>query len=81
MIERLIVLKNKLTEKANYYSNLGFPILANEYSEVVNFLSEMKDVLTERDELVARVQYFEEQERSRKEKIRAAQEGESDNEV
>ena len=61
MLNRIGELKNKATERANYYSNIGFPNLANEFTELVNILNEMEDIVREREELKARVQVLEEQ--------------------
>ena len=70
MIEKISALKNKATERANYYSKIGFPNLANEFTELVNILNEMEDIVRERDALK------EEQEQ----RLRAARE-KFDNEV
>lgn len=61
MINRIGELKNKATERANYYSNISFPNLANEFTELVNILNEMEDIVREKEELKARVQVLEEQ--------------------
>ena len=54
MKERLIELKNKATERANYYKKISFPNLANEFTELVNILNEMENIVKERDELKTR---------------------------
>lgn len=45
MKERLIALKNKATERANYYSGIGFTILAEEFTEFANFLNEIENTI------------------------------------
>lgn len=51
MIERITELKNKATERANYYSRIDFPNLANEFTELVNILNDMEAIVRERDAL------------------------------
>lgn len=55
MINKIIELKNKATERANYYSNLDFTHLAEEFTEFANFLAEMETVVRERDELQEKI--------------------------
>jgi len=43
MKERLVELKNKATERANYYAGLGFLRLASEFTEFANFLNEIEN--------------------------------------
>ena len=76
MKERLVELKNKATERANYYSNLDFCILANEFTEFANFLNEIENVIEDNEKLRARVQTLEEEARERMEIARAAHETE-----
>ena len=61
MIERINALKNKATERANYYTKIDFPNLANEFTELVNILNEMEAIVKEKEELKARVQALEEE--------------------
>ena len=42
MINRINELRNKAIERANYYSNIDFPNLANEFTNVLNILNEME---------------------------------------
>jgi len=42
MIERIIELKSIISQRANYYSNIGFTNLANEFTNVLNILNEME---------------------------------------
>jgi hypothetical protein len=42
MIERIIELKSIISQRANYYSNIGFANLANEFTNVLNILNEME---------------------------------------
>lgn len=51
MIERINELKNKATERANYYTRLDFPNLAGEFTEFANILNEIEDVVRERNML------------------------------
>lgn len=51
MLNRIVELKNKATERANYYNKIDFPNLANEFTELVNILNEMEAIVRERDEL------------------------------
>ena len=74
MIEKISALKNKATERANYYSRINFPNLAGEFTELVNILVEMEEIVKERDELKARIQAMEEEAREKKAEARAAQE-------
>lgn len=60
MLNRIAELKNKATERANYYNKIDFPNLANEFTELVNILNEMEDIVKEKEELKARVQILEE---------------------
>lgn len=55
MINKITELKNKATERANYYSNLDFTHLAEEFTEFANFLAEMENVVLERDELQEKI--------------------------
>lgn len=56
MLNRIAELKNKATERANYYSRIDFPNLANEFTELVNILNEMEAIVKEKDELKAQIQ-------------------------
>jgi hypothetical protein len=67
MIETIHELKQKATERADYYSRINFPNLANEFTELVNILNEMEAIVTERDELKARVQIITEEARAARE--------------
>ncbi len=58
--ERLDELKSKVSQRTNYYSNIGFDALANEFMNVGIFLAEIEDVIKENEELKARVQALEE---------------------
>ena len=51
MINKITELKSKATEKANYFSKVGFTHLPEEFTEFANFLAEMENVVRERDEL------------------------------
>ena len=62
MINKIAELKHKTTERANYYSRLGFTHLAEEFTEFVNFLSEMETVVRERDELQEKIIKMEQKE-------------------
>lgn len=69
--ERLAQLKIAITERANYYSNIGFINLANEFTNVGNFLAEIEDVIKNNEELKARIRILEE-------KVTPAQQEETD---
>jgi hypothetical protein len=56
MLKRINELKNKATERANYYTKIDFPNLANEFTELVNILNEMEAIVKEKDELKAQIQ-------------------------
>lgn len=53
--ERLSGIKMLINERANYYSNIGFDNLANEFANVENFLSEIEEVLEENEKLKAQL--------------------------
>ena len=53
--ERFAQLKIAITERADYYSNIGFTNLANEFTNVGNFLAEIEDVIKENEELKAQI--------------------------
>ena len=55
MINKITELKNKATERANYYSKLDFTHLAEEFTEFAIFLAEMENVVRERDELQEKI--------------------------
>lgn len=59
MIEKISALKNKAIERANYYTKIDFPNLANEFMELVNILNEMENIVKEREELKAQIQILE----------------------
>lgn len=42
MINRAHELKNKATERAEYYNKIGFSNLAKEFTEFANFLAEIE---------------------------------------
>lgn len=44
MIERIQELKNIITQRINYYSNIGFTALANEFTNVLNILTEIENM-------------------------------------
>ena len=58
--EKLAQLKFAIIERTDYYSNIGFINLANEFTAVGNFLAEIENVIKENEELKARVQTLEE---------------------
>ena len=60
MVNRIATIKQKATERANYYSNIGFINLANEFTNIGNFLAEIENVIKENEELKARIQVLEE---------------------
>ena len=76
MLNRISELKNKATERANYYNKISFPNLASEFTELVNILNEMENIVKERDELKAQVQVLEEKARESVLQARAARDGE-----
>ena len=76
MINRINELRNKATERADYYTKIDFPNLAGEFTELVNILNEMEDIVKEKEELRARVQVYEDEARQKMEIARAAREGE-----
>ena len=59
MKERLIELKNRFTEKANYFKKISFDVLSNDFSEFVKFLNEIEKIIEENEKLKARVQTLE----------------------
>ena len=67
MIEKIHELKIKSTERAEYYTKLNFVNLAAEFTALVNILSEMEAIVTERDELKARIQIMTEEARAARE--------------
>ena len=76
MIERINALKLKATERADYYSRIDFPNLANEFTELVNILVEIEAIVKEKDELKARVQVKEAESREKVFKAATARDGE-----
>ena len=56
MKERIEQLKSIITQRANYYSNIGFNNLANEFTNILNILNEIELMVEETEELSARVQ-------------------------
>lgn len=73
MIEKINELKNKATERANYYTKIDFPNLAGEFTELVNILNEMENIVKEKDALKARVQILEEKTKTQAAIIESAQ--------
>lgn len=63
MLNRIDELRNKATERAQYYNRIDFINLAAEFTQLVNILNEMEAIVRERDELRARVQLLEEKAR------------------
>ena len=76
MLERIYELKNKAIERANYYTKIDFPNLAGEFTELVNILNEMENIVKEKEELKARIQVLENEAREKITLARAAREGE-----
>ena len=60
MIEKISALRNKATERANYYTKIDFPNLANEFTELVNILNEMEAIVRERDALKEEINRYNE---------------------
>ena len=56
MIKRCEELKNHCNERANYYSKLDFTILAEEFSSVANFLTEIEEIIKNYEEMRESVQ-------------------------
>lgn len=61
MIKRCEELKNHCNERANYYSKLDFTILAEEFSSVANFLTEIEEVIKNYEKMRESVQATETQ--------------------
>lgn len=59
--ERLSEIKMLINERTNYYSNIGFINLANEFANVENILNEIEAIAKENDELRAQIQALEAQ--------------------
>ena len=57
--ERLSEIKMLINERTNYYSNIGFVNLANEFTILGNFVAEVEDLIKETEELKARIQTME----------------------
>lgn len=76
MINRISELRNKATERANYYTKIDFPNLANEFTELVNILNEMENIVRERDELKAQIQIMEKETIEKRQEIIASREAE-----
>ena len=57
--ERLSEIKMLINERTNYYSNIGFVNLANEFTILGNFVTEVEDLIKETEELKARIQAME----------------------
>ena len=53
MINRINELRNKATERAQYYASISFINLAAEFTQLVNILNEMEAIVRERDALKA----------------------------
>ena len=53
MINRINELRNKATERAQYYASISFINLTTEFTQLVNILNEMEAIVRERDELKA----------------------------
>ena len=49
MLNRVIELKNKATERANYYSRIDFTALANEFTEFANILTEIEKYIKNKE--------------------------------
>lgn len=59
MIKRCEELKNHCNERANYYSKLDFTVLAEEFSSVANFLTEIEEIIKNYEEMREAVQVTE----------------------
>lgn len=59
MLNRIEELRNKATERAQYYAKIDFINLATEFTQLVNILNEMEAIVRERDELKTQVQVLE----------------------
>ena len=76
MINHINELRNKAIERANYYTKIDFPNLAGEFTELVNILNEIENIVKENEELRARVEVLEDEAREKIVLARAAREGE-----
>lgn len=65
MIERIEQLKSIITQRTNYYSNIGFDNLANEYSNLLNILNEIEEIAKENKELKTQIQLIKEEAREK----------------
>ena len=74
MKERIDQLKTIITQRVNYYSNIGFFNLANEFSNVLNILNEMENMAQQLDEKAARFQPMEDLIQNKSEEPAPAQE-------
>lgn len=55
MIKRIQELKVIISERANYYSTIGFTNLAKEFTDVLNILNELENMALEQQELKAQI--------------------------
>lgn len=55
--ERVEELKNKYQKEVVYYETLGFDILQGKFQEVVNFLTEIENLLSEYEKLKEEADY------------------------
>ena len=49
MLNRIAAIKQKAIERNNYYSNIGFINLANEFAEFVKFFDEIEAYVREKE--------------------------------
>ena len=76
--ERFDEIRFVINERINYYFNIGFINLTEEFMNVRNFLDEIENVIKENEELRARIQIMEERAREKIIEAAAAREGECD---
>ena len=60
-LEQIAEIKKYLTERADYFSRIDFPILQKDYQTAINFASELEETIKLNLELVARIQALEAQ--------------------
>ena len=58
MIEKISALRNKATERVNYYTKIDFPNLANEFTELVNILNETVVISQTKQTVLNAIKYY-----------------------
>ena len=75
-LDHIIEVQKEMEYQYNHFESIAFPIIAAKFRSMAELCAEMHEVLTERDELKARIQAMEDEAREKIEEAASAHDSE-----